>query len=132
MNPAVLSQIAVLTLTNPAEAARRLLDLRPGREVVWLAFFLAVVLNGAIQIGIEQMVPVPQGEPLPVSDPVILNLLRSSGAMLLSVVALLFVGRTIGGVATFKDILILTIWLKCSPNSRSGARRYARIAPFAA
>ncbi|WP_170463637.1 YIP1 family protein [Ruegeria arenilitoris] len=112
MNSTGIAQLAVLTLTNPAQAARQLLALRPGREVLWLAFALAVVLNGIIQLGIEQMVPVPEGEPVLPPEPVFLGLLRSAGTMMLSVAAFLFVGRFLGGRASFEDILTLTIWLQ--------------------
>ena len=112
MNGVSIGDLAVLTLRNPGEAARRLLGLNLGREVLWLAFFLAVVLNGLVQIGIEQLVPVPPGESVPPSDPVFLNLIRSAGAILLTVIAFLLAGRLLGGTATFDGILILTIWLQ--------------------
>jgi len=112
MNGVSSSDLAVQTLTNPTEAARRLFALKPGREVLWLAFSLAVVLNGLVQVGIDQIVPVPAGEPIPPSSPVFLNLLRAAGAMLLSLAAFLFVGRLLAGTAPFDDILILTIWLQ--------------------
>ncbi len=107
-----LSELAVLTLTNPAEAARNLLALRPGREVLWLGFFLAVVLNGLVQLGIDHFVPVPEGEPVLPPEPVLMNLVRSAGAMLLSIAAFLFIGRLMGGVASFDDVMILTVWLQ--------------------
>ena len=112
MNSAGFAQLAVLTLTNPAQAARQLLQLRPEREVLWLAFFLAVVLNGILQFGIDTLIPVPAGEPVPASAPVYLVLIQSAGAMMLSVGAFLFVGRFLGGRATFEEIFCLTIWLQ--------------------
>ncbi|CAD0185617.1 Yip1 domain protein [Ruegeria sp. THAF57] len=112
MNSAPLSHLAVLTVTNPAEAARRLLSLRPGREVLWLAFFLAVVLNGLVQVGIDQLIVVPQGQGVVEAEPVLLNLLRSAGAMLLSIAAFLFIGKFMGGTASFEDIMILSVWLQ--------------------
>lgn len=112
MNPAGIVELAIMTLTNPAQAARRLLDMRPGREVLWLAFSLAVVLNGLVQLGIDQLIPLPEGEVAPVPQPIFLSLLRSAGAMMLSVAAFLFVGRLLGGRATFDDILTLTVWLQ--------------------
>ncbi|WP_037315540.1 YIP1 family protein [Ruegeria halocynthiae] len=112
MNAAALGNLAVLTLTNPAEAARRLLSLRPGREVLWLAFFLAVVLNGLVQVGIENLIPIPDGEPVPASDPLVLNLVRSAGAMLFSILAFLIIGRFLGGSGQFEDIMVLTVWLQ--------------------
>lgn len=112
MNPVGFVDLAMLTLTNPAQAARRLLDMRPGREVLWLAFSLAVVLQGLVQLGIVHFVPIPAGESAPPPTPALLGLLQTAGTMLLSVGAFLFVGRFLGGRASFDDILTLTIWLQ--------------------
>lgn len=112
MNMVYLGNLAVLTLTTPAEAARRLLALRPGREVLWLAFFLAVVLNCLVQLGIDLFVPVPDAETLTDPEPVPLVLLKSAGAMMLSILAFVFVGRFLGGTGSFDDIMVLTIWLQ--------------------
>ena len=112
MNVPHLGQLAVLTIRKPAEAAKQLLVLKPGREVLWLTFFLAVVLNCLIQLGIDLSVPVGDGGTGPVIDSVPLVLIRSAGAMMLSILAFLFVGRLLGGKATFDDMMILTIWLQ--------------------
>ncbi|WP_298848212.1 YIP1 family protein [uncultured Ruegeria sp.] len=108
-----LGALAVLTIRNPAEAARQLLTLKPGREVLWLAFALAVVLNCLVQLGINMAVPVvPQGQPSQVIESMPVVLLRSAGAMMLSIVAFFAIGRTIGGKASFDDLMVLTIWLQ--------------------
>ncbi len=112
MNTVFLSNLAVLTLTKPAEAARRLMDMKPGREVLWLAFFLAVVLNCMVQLGIDTLVQVSDADGLTEPDPVPLILLKSAGAMMLSILAFLYVGRLFGGTASFDDMMVLTIWLQ--------------------
>lgn len=112
MNGISLPDLAIMTLTDPAQAARHLLALRPGREVLWLAFFLAVVLNGLVQVGIDQLVPVPEGVPVPPPDPVVMNLFLSAGTMLMGIVAFFLIGRFLGGVAQFVDIMILSVWLQ--------------------
>ncbi|GAA6158028.1 hypothetical protein NBRC116589_02020 [Ruegeria sp. HU-ET01832] len=104
--------LAVLTVTKPSDAARRLLALQPGREVLWLAFFLAIVMNSLGQVGIQQLVPVPPGEIALPPEPIVLGLLRSAGAMMFSIVAFLVIGRFLGGVATFNDFMILMVWLQ--------------------
>ncbi|WP_299889850.1 Yip1 family protein [uncultured Ruegeria sp.] len=117
MNTVFFGNLAVLTLRKPAEAARQLLALKPGREVLWLAFFLAVVLNCLVQLGIDLFVSVPDidapdSETLTETESIPLVLLKSAGAMMLSIVAFLFVGRLLGGTATFDDMMVLTIWLQ--------------------
>ncbi|NVO55280.1 YIP1 family protein [Rhodobacteraceae bacterium B1Z28] len=111
MNMVSLGNLAVLTLRQPSEAARHLMDLRLGREVLWLAFFLAVVLNCLVQLGIDLLVPIPE-EALRELEPVPLVLIKSAGAMMLSIVAFLYIGRFLGGTATFEGMMVLTIWLQ--------------------
>lgn len=110
MNMMFLGNLAVQTVTTPSEAARRLLSMNPGREVLWLAFFLAVVLNCLVQSGSGLLVATPDGGSA--SESIALFLAQTSGFMLLSIMALLFVGRVLGGVATFNDIMILMVWLQ--------------------
>jgi len=112
MNTLSLGSLALLTLSRPAEAARHLLAWNPRREVLWLAFFLAVVLNGLVQISIDTLVPVPDGVAVSEPDPVVMVLVRSAGAMMLSIAAFLFVGRFLGGTGRFEGIMLLTIWLQ--------------------
>lgn len=104
--------LAVQTVINPAVVARQLLDIRLGREVLWLAFFLAVVLSCLVQVGRLQFLPLQEGELAPVSESVGLYLIRSAALLLLSILAFLFAGRLLGGVATFDGIMTLIVWLQ--------------------
>lgn len=112
MNSITLGNLAVMTLTNPAEAARHLLAFRPGREVLWLGFFLAVVLNGLVQFGLDYLMPVPDGFEAPPPEPIFMGLVRSGALILFSIAAFLLAGRLLGGVASFTEIMTLTIWLQ--------------------
>ncbi len=112
MNTPNLGQLAVLTLRQPAEAARQLLALNPGREVLWLAFFLAVVLNCIIQLGIDLSIPVVEGDAGPITESVPIVLVRSAGTMMFSILAFLFVGRFLGGTARFEGMMVLIVWVQ--------------------
>ncbi|WP_170782405.1 Yip1 family protein [Ruegeria lacuscaerulensis] len=112
MSVQALISLAVLTVTSPADAARQLLTLRPGREALWLAFFLAVVLNGLSQVAVQQLVMVPEGDLAAPSQPVFLGLLQSASILLYSIVAFLLIGRFLGGVASFEDVMTLMVWLQ--------------------
>ncbi len=112
MNTMTLGSLAVLTLTNPAEAARRLLEYRLGREVLWLGFCLAVILNALVQFGFEYLLPVPDGVDVPPPEPIFMSLIRSGTLMMFSIAAFLFAGRLLGGRATFNEIMTLTVWLQ--------------------
>lgn len=106
------ANLAVLTVTNPAQTARQLLVMRPGREALWLGFSLAVVLSCLLQLGVAQLLPIPPGQPVPATEPVLLILARSAGAIMLSVLAFLMFGRLLGGTGTFGDVFLLTVWLQ--------------------
>ena len=111
MNAAGLIQLAIMTITHPGQAARQLLQVRPGKEALWLAFCLAVVLNVLVQTGVQALIPAPPGtvvEPQSVAA----DLAWSAGAMMFSTVVFLLVGRFLGGVASFEDLLLLTVWLQ--------------------
>ncbi|WP_170570368.1 Yip1 family protein [Ruegeria atlantica] len=112
MNITMLGNLAVLTLFNPASAARELLAMRLGREALWLGFCLAVVLNGLVQFGFENLLPVPEGLEVAPPEPIFISLIRSGVLMMFSVTAFLVVGRLLGGSATFSEIMTLTIWLQ--------------------
>lgn len=111
MNIPPLGPLVVLTLRRPAEAARQILTLDLGREAVWLSFFLVVVFNCLIQLSTDLIIPTPDAQLNPEAEGIPFILIRSAGAMLLSVVAFLLVGRVLGGNATLSGLLTLMIWL---------------------
>lgn len=112
MNAAYLGNLAVLTLANPAEAARRLLAHIPGRDVLWTALALVVVLNSLVQSASTLVFPVLDASLDMAFEPVVQSLVTSAGAILLGIVAFHFVGRMLGGIGTFDGIMLLMIWLQ--------------------
>lgn len=112
MSSATLMNMVVLTLSNPAEAARRLLAMRLGGDVLWLAFFLAVILNALVQSASGFVLPLVSSDIQQVVEPVSRTLFVSVGAILISVVTFLFVGRMLGGTASLFGIMTLVVWLQ--------------------
>ncbi len=112
MNSAVLLNMVVLTLTNPAEAAKRLLAMRFGPDVLWIAFFLAVILNALVQTLSGFVMPFINPEVQQFAEPLSRTLFVSVAAILISVVAFLLVGRVLGGKGSFNDLMTLVVWLQ--------------------
>ncbi|SDW40391.1 Yip1 domain-containing protein [Ruegeria halocynthiae] len=112
MSSAVLLNMVILTLRDPAEAARRLLAMRLGADVLWLAFFLAVILNAMVQSASGFVLPLISPDVQQLAEPLSRTLFVSVAAILISVMTFLLVGRTLGGTGTFNDIMTLIVWLQ--------------------
>ncbi len=112
MNSTALLNLVVLTLSNPAEAARRLLALRLGTDVLWLAFSLAVILNALVQSASSFVLPLISPDVQQLAEPLSRTLFVSVAAIMISVVTFLLVGRVLGGTGTFNDFMTLIVWLQ--------------------
>ncbi|MGV6802881.1 MAG: Yip1 family protein [Ruegeria sp.] len=112
MNSAYLGKMAVLTLSNPAEAARRLLTITPSRDVLWIALALVVVLNALAQSASTLVFPAFDPTLEMTFEPVVQSVATSAGALLLGIFAFLFVGRLLGGTGTLDGIMFLMVWLQ--------------------
>ena len=112
MNAAYLGKLAGLTLRDPAEAARHLMARNPGRDVLWMVFFLTIILATMVQLTSDTLVPVddPAMQTLVLSAPQYLA--TAAAALMLSIATFFYVGRFLGGDASFDDIMILVIWLQ--------------------
>ncbi|MBY6081199.1 Yip1 family protein [Ruegeria arenilitoris] len=112
MNAAFLGHLAVLTLANPAEAARRLLTSVPGRDVLWTALALVVVLNALSQSLSTLVFPALDPSLDMAFEPVVQSLATSAGAVLLGIFAFHFVGRMLGGTGSLDGMMLLMVWLQ--------------------
>ncbi|EEE38328.1 hypothetical protein RKLH11_2170 [Rhodobacteraceae bacterium KLH11] len=112
MNSAALLNMVVLTLSNPAEAARKLLAMPLGREVLWLVIALVVVLNALVQTASGFVLPYINPDVQQVVEPIPRMLFVSVSAILISVVVFLMVGRLLGGRGSFDGLLTLVVWLQ--------------------
>jgi len=106
-----LKQLFVDTIYTPRAAARQVLALQVANKDVWTILTLTTILNAIAYAGTVQAFPT-------VVPPVILSLspFVLTGmffvSMALGAMALFWGGRTIGGVASFTDILVLITWLQ--------------------
>ncbi len=112
MSSAMLLNMVILTLSNPAEAARRLLAMRLGGDVLWLAFFLAVILNALVQSASSLVLPLVSPDIQQLAVPMSRTLFVSVSAILISVVTFLLVGRVLGGTGSFYEVMTLIVWLQ--------------------
>ncbi len=112
MNSADWRGLVIMTLAQPAEAGRRLLELCPKRDVLWLVFFLTVVLNTIVQTTASLIIPAVNPDLDVPFEPVAQALATSTGILFLSIAAFFFAGRLIGGQASFNGIMCLVLWLQ--------------------
>ncbi len=112
MNSTNLKNLAVLTLTDPAEAARQLMAMNLGREVLWVAFALAIVLNTLLQTASNVVFPVIDSEFQGIANSLVLYVAIVGGGLFLSILAFYHVGRRMGGTGSFNDIMVLMVWLQ--------------------
>ena len=112
MSSTTLLNMVVLTVSNPVEAARRLLAMRLLGDVLWLAFFLAVILNALVQSASGLVLPLVNSDVQQLAEPMSRTLFVSVSAILISVITFLFVGRMLGGTGSFYEVLTLVIWLQ--------------------
>jgi hypothetical protein len=107
----MFADMAKLTVTSPAEAARMILSRGYQGEVAWTALLLATVLN-AMQYALQGLlVPLPPGSGIPQFSTGAYLVL----ALVLQVVlvgGLYLAGRWLGGRARGFDLMILLSWLQ--------------------
>jgi len=104
-------QLVVLSLKDPASAARTLIGLELPRDVLWTGLTLAAVAN-AILLGVSNlMYPAPAAMPAIMMNPLYYVGFVLSG-LVLSTYALYWAGRVLGGKGTLSDVLVLLIWLQ--------------------
>lgn len=111
MSLSALRELFVLTLTAPRTAAAQIVMLRPGRDVLWQALLLIVVLN-ALVFGISNLVT-PPVQPLPpmMSTPFLFGLTLVCGLVIV-IFGLFWTGAWLGGQGALEDLLILIVWLQ--------------------
>jgi hypothetical protein len=103
--------LAVETVLTPATAAARVLQLDLSQQVLWMALFLVAVLNTILFKITNLAVPGPSPLP-PAFDSPLITLLVVAGGLVLTVHALFWTGRAMGGTGRLGDVLVLMIWLQ--------------------
>ncbi|WP_390914766.1 YIP1 family protein [Pseudosulfitobacter sp. SM2401] len=114
-----VGQLIALSLQNPAEAARHVIDLRTPREVLWTLLVLACALNAMLFWVSSALTPPPPPEfsetglalPAFLSSP-ILVFVFSAGGMVLMIHLLHWVGTVMGGTGSLGDMLSAFVWMQ--------------------
>ncbi len=103
------------TLFQPADAARRLIDMRLPSDWLWTALALMAVLNTIVYTLSLQLSPQPDAPsalmPQAFQTPILFAGLLF-GALALTVIALYYIGQGLGGEASMSDILVVMTWLQ--------------------
>ncbi|MDK3072708.1 Yip1 family protein [Sedimentitalea sp. JM2-8] len=106
-----LRQLAILSIKDPAQAARMLLTAEPAREALWTALAVVAVLNAILFTLSNMLVSGPVPLPGMLSAPVVYCLLVAGG-LILTIHALFWSGRVLGGTGTIDDIMTVVLWLQ--------------------
>ncbi|WP_370302496.1 YIP1 family protein [Pseudooceanicola sp.] len=105
------SRLAVLTVRDPAEAARQILDLNLPRQALWLALLLMAVLQSLIFALSDLMTPGPTPFPALFGSP-IRFMIVSALMLVLTVYAIFWAGRALRGSGALEDVMALVVWLQ--------------------
>lgn len=106
-----LKDLAVLTVQDPAEAARQLMALQLDRGTLWTAVFLVAVLN-TLLAGLNNVL-MPNSTPFPgLFDVPAVYFFFVGGGLVLTILTLFWVGRAFGGEGSMEDIMIVIVWLQ--------------------
>lgn len=103
--------LVMITVTDPAAAGRRLIDLDVPRSALWLGFLIAPVLNTillfgpSLLFGQRVMLPGFLAAPLPYA-------VFAVGGLAASITAIFWTGRIMGGSGRIEDVAAVTIWLQ--------------------
>lgn len=111
MTAVQIRNLAVLTVRDPASAARLVMATNLPREALWTALALAVVLNTLIY-SLSDMIS-PTQSPFPPLFQVPAFYLAVIGfGLVASIYAMHWIGRMMGGQGTLDDIMSLIVWLQ--------------------
>lgn len=106
-----LKDLAVMSVTNPAQAAQILLAQNLRRDVLWLGLALAIVLNTLLFSLSNMMIPGPEGMPLIIQSPMIYAGFVGGG-VLATIISIHRVGAMLGGQGSFDDVMVLMVWMQ--------------------
>ena len=106
-----LKDLAVLTVQDPAEAARQLMALQLDRGTLWTAVFLVATLNTILAS--LNTVLLPGESPFPgLMDVPAVYFFFVGGGLVLTILTIFWAGRAFGGEASMEDIMVTVAWLQ--------------------
>lgn len=106
-----LRNLAMLSVSDPAAAARQLMSMQIPRNILWSALFLVATLNTIIFTISDLLVPGPTPLGSLFSTPfTVFGMV--AGGLFLTVYSIFWTGRVMGGKAAVDDIMVLIVWLQ--------------------
>jgi len=111
MTRAIWSEMILLSIKDPAEAARRLIAWNLSRDVLWTGLALAAVVNTLLFSLSGLLMPGP-AMVMPLFQSPFFYLGMVSVGLVLTVVMLYWAGRVLGGRGTMGDVLVVVLWLQ--------------------
>lgn len=106
-----LRELAILSIKDPAMGAKTVLSMPLPREALWTALVLVAVLNAALFTVSNILVPGPTPFPGIFTVPLIYCAVVAGG-LVLTVYALFWIGRALGGSGSLEDIMQVIVWLQ--------------------
>lgn len=111
MNGTDWGQLALLTVKDPAEAARRVMALNFPRETLWLALAVVSVLNTILLFLPAALLGLPIILPGILAHPFAYFLMISVGLVAM-IYLMQWVGLKMGGNGTLEEVASVLIWLQ--------------------
>lgn len=111
MTRAIWSEMILLSVRDPAEAARRLIAMQLPREVLWTGVALAAVINTLLFSLSGLLMPGP-AMVMPLFQSPFIYLGMVAAGLVLMVAMLYWAGRILGGRGTLGDVLVVVLWLQ--------------------
>ena len=111
MNFTYLRNLTVLSVSDPAGAARQLMGLQVPRNILWPALFLVAVLNSIIFTVSDFITPGPTQLGALFNTPFMVFGMVAGG-LILTVYSIYWTGRIMGGKAVIDDVMVLIVWLQ--------------------
>lgn len=106
-----LKDLAVMSVTNPAQAAQTVLAQNLRRDVLWLGLALAIVLNTLLFSLSNMLLPGPEDIPVLIQSPIVYAGFIGGG-VLATIISIHRVGAMLGGQGSFDDVMALMVWLQ--------------------
>ncbi|KJS42106.1 MAG: hypothetical protein VR71_15675 [Roseovarius sp. BRH_c41] len=116
MTQAQFKALLIETLFRPRDAARALMGFGLPQKILWMALVLMSVLNAIVYSVSLRLSPPTDPTAVTIMPPAfhspLLFTLFLFGALAITVFALFWVGRSLGGKARMEDVLVLICWLQ--------------------
>ena len=103
--------LAITSVRDPAQAARHLMAMALPRETLWTGLLLVAVLNTLLFSLSRLITPLATPFPALLNSPIIYFLMVILG-LLLTVYAIFWVGRGLGGKGRLDEVMVLIVWMQ--------------------